>query len=213
MSRSKSTRRTPSLLRRNAIPRVTALHPERRDRVRVELDGAPWRTLPTAAVVELRLVVGTELDQPRARELRQALRRHDALAVATRTLVHRARSAASVEAALERRGVSPVVRSEALVALERAGYVDDARFATGRAGVLAERGYGDAGIRFELEREGVAAEHAEAAIDALDPEPQRAHVLVERLGRSAKTARRLLAKGFSEDAVESAVGPADESDF
>ena len=33
------------------MPTVTGLHPERRDRVRVELDGAPWRTLPAAAVV------------------------------------------------------------------------------------------------------------------------------------------------------------------
>ncbi len=29
------------------MSRVTALHPERRDRVRVELDGRTWRTLPT----------------------------------------------------------------------------------------------------------------------------------------------------------------------
>ena len=37
---------------------VTALHPERRDRVRVDLDGEPWRTLPAAAVVSAGLRVG-----------------------------------------------------------------------------------------------------------------------------------------------------------
>ena len=47
---------------------MTALRPERRDRVRVELDGEPWRTLPAGAVVAAGLLVGTSSDRERARD-------------------------------------------------------------------------------------------------------------------------------------------------
>ena len=63
---------------------VTALHPERRDRVRVDLDGEPWRTLPAAAVVSAGLRVGAALDRERARELGRSLRRFEALDAAAK---------------------------------------------------------------------------------------------------------------------------------
>ena len=184
-------------------PRVTALVAEPRDRVRVELDGEPWRRLPTAAVVGARLAVGTELDRPRARTLRRELRRIEALAVATGALASRDRSTAGVAARLERRGVAPGERASVLEALEQAGYLDDARFAASRATSLAARGYGDEAIRFDLEREGVATETIGEALGRVAPEPERAAEIVARSGRSAKTARRLAAKGFAAETVES----------
>ena len=173
--------------------------------MRVELDGEPWRTLPAAAVVETRLVVGTELTRERARELGRELRRQEALFHATRAVTHRARSVASVGATLERRGIRSAERVAALGALERLGYLDDARFAAGRAAVLAERGYGDEGIRYELEREGIAGEVITGAIGGLQPERMRADAIAARSGRTAKTARRLLVKGFSEESVEASI--------
>jgi regulatory protein len=184
-------------------PRVTALVAEPRDRVRVELDGEPWRTLPAAAVVSARLVVGSELDRPRARTLRRELRRVEALAAAMGALSRRDHSAAGLEAKLARRGVARADSISAREALEAAGYVDDARFAAGRAAALAERGYGDDAIRYDLEHAGVGPEAIAAAIDGIGPESERAAALTARTGRSAKVARRLAAKGFSAETLES----------
>jgi regulatory protein len=190
-------------------PRVTSLVAEARGRVRVDLDGEPWRVLPAGAVMEARLAVGIELDRPRARILRRETKRLEALAVATRALSRREHSVLGLAARLEQRGVAPDERSRVLATLERAGYVDDARFAAARAGELAARGWGDEGIRHDLERHGLAGDEIASALDALEPESSRAHAVAERLGSSPKTARRLAAKGFSPDAIESAIGDED----
>lgn len=74
-----------------------------------------------------------------------------------------------------------------------------------RAESLAARGYGDAAIRADLEGRGLVPERIDAAIGDLELELDRARSIVEHDGATARTARRLLAKGFSEDAVESAL--------
>jgi regulatory protein len=190
------------------MARVTALHPERRDRVRVELDGAPWRTLPAAAVVSARLTVGTDLDRMRARELAQAIRRAEALGAATRALARRDHSVVGLADYLARRGVGRKERAAAVNRLADIGYLDDARFALGRARSLAERGYGDDAVRFELEREGVAADRIDAAVAGLAGERERA-LSVLRGSRSALAGiRKLAAKGFSADSIEAAAAEA-----
>jgi regulatory protein len=191
-------------------PRVTALVQKRNGRVRVELDGADWRTLPAAAVARAQLLVGTELDRSRARELRRALRGAEALELAARALARRDRPSASVAARLERHRVSPVERARTLARLEEAGIVDDGRFAAGRAAALAARGWGNAAIEHDLERQGLDRERIEQAVAALAGEQERVAAIVERSGPSARTARRLAARGFSEEAVESAFGAAAE---
>jgi regulatory protein len=188
------------------MPTVTALHPERRDRVRVDLDGAAWRTLPAAAVVAAGLGVGAVLDRQRARELRRALRRAEALDAAGRALARHDRSPAGLEAVLERRGVAAGERQAAVETLERLGYVDERRFAESRAAALAGRGYGDEAIRFDLEREGVGGEAASQALGSLEPEHERAVALVAGGKDDAKSARQLLARGFSPETVEGALG-------
>ena len=61
-------------------PVITALRERKRGRVAVELDGAPWRVLPTDAVVRAGLTVGRPLDRATARELAREVRRAKALA-------------------------------------------------------------------------------------------------------------------------------------
>jgi SOS response regulatory protein OraA/RecX len=191
------------------MPRVTALREERRDRVRVELDGAPWRTLPAAAVVAAGLMVGVEVDRERARELRRAVRRTEALTSAAGALSRRDRSAAGLDAALERRGIAAPERADAVETLSRLGYLDDARFAAGRAAALAARGFGDEAIRFDLDRQGLDGERIEAAVASLEPEAARAAAIAGREGTDARTARRLAARGFSAESIESALGVLD----
>jgi SOS response regulatory protein OraA/RecX len=189
------------------VPRVTALRAERTRRaVRVELDGEPWRVLPLEPVVRAGLAVGVELDRTRARTLGRELRRAGALRAATRALARRDRSEASLAAHLAARGVAPSHRRETVAALERAGHVDDARFAGARARGLADRGYGDAAIAFDLDREGVGADVVAGALAALEPEQRRAAAIVDRDGRSPRVARRLAARGFDAETVEAVLG-------
>jgi regulatory protein len=125
----------------------------------------------------------------------------DAFETALRALRSRDRSAAELAIRLERRGVGEDERTEVLERLDRAGYVDDANFACRRAAALAERGSGNALIRDDLERRGIAAELVDTAIDSLEPERDRVVRIVERRGQSAKTARYLAARGFGEDGL------------
>ena len=184
---------------------VTALHPERRDRVRIELDGEPWRTLPAAAIVSAGLRIGTTLDRPRARELRRALRRTAARDTAARALSRRDRSTAELAAQLELRGIGAPERIEAIESMKAQGYLDDSRFAAGRAAALAARGYGDEAIRFDLDGRGLDDDCIAGALAQLEPEPARAAAIAGEAGTGMKAVRTLAAKGFSTEAIESAV--------
>ena len=135
--------------------------------------------------------------------------RPDAVETALRALRFRDRTTAELDARLEQRGVGEAEREQALETLERIGYVDDERFARSRAERLAERGSGDALIRDDLERRGVAAEIVDAVLSELEPERERAAQIVQRRGLGDKTARYLAAKGFGEDALEGVVAQGD----
>lgn len=179
------------------MPTVTGLRELRGGRVAVSLDGAEWRVLPAAVVVRSGLLVGVELDRERARSLARELRRGRALALAGRALRRRDHSGRELDERLGRAGVGEAARADALETLERVGLVDDERFALARAEELARRGRGDAAIRWDLARRGLASEAIQAALDALEPEAERA----AGLGLApAALARR----GFSEDVVASA---------
>jgi regulatory protein len=129
----------------------------------------------------------------------------DPVDLAVEALRHRERSRREIDERLAQAGVGEAARLIALDRLEQVGYIDDQRFAGARAGALANRGYGDAWIRHDLARSGVAKEDAAAAIAALTPEAERATALADRLGRTTKTAAQLARKGFGEDAVAVAV--------
>jgi SOS response regulatory protein OraA/RecX len=187
------------------MPTVTGLREDRRGRVAVALDGAPWRTLPADVVVRAGLSEGRALDRPALRLLRRELRRAEALAVAGRALGRRDLSERRLAQRLAQ-AVPPSAAAEALETLTRAGIVEDRRFARSRAEALAGRGYGDVAIRHDLEGQGVAGELIQEALEALTLEEERARAIVERRGQGARTARYLAGKGFGEAALEAAGG-------
>jgi SOS response regulatory protein OraA/RecX len=187
------------------VPTVTRLRADR-GRVAVELDGAPWRTMPLDVVARAGLTEGRTLERADLRLLRRELRRAEALAVATRALKARDLSQQRLSERLERADVAPAVVEESIGVLAQAGLVDDARFACSRAEALAGRGYGDEAIRHDLERQGVAAELVEQALDGLEPESERARRVVALRGPGPGTARYLASKGFGEEAAEVALG-------
>jgi SOS response regulatory protein OraA/RecX len=190
------------------VPVVTALR-ARGSRVAVELDGAPWRTLPLDAVATAGLVRGAELDRERARVLARALRRTRAEDVALRALARGDHSRASLDARLERAGVAEEDRRHVIERAARARLVDDARYAETRATSLAARGNGDALILDDLARRGVGEKLARGAVAALEPEQARASRVVAERGASVRTIRYLAARGFSEDVLEGVIADVD----
>jgi regulatory protein len=127
------------------------------------------------------------------------------LEVAARALARRDYSERELRDRLARAGVEVAEAEETLAALRERGLVDDGRFAVQRAAVLAERGRGDAAIRFELERQGVSAELIEEAVASVEPERDRAERIVSRRGAGSKTARLLAQRGFDPQLVALAV--------
>jgi SOS response regulatory protein OraA/RecX len=188
------------------MSRVTAVRARGGGRVAVEVDGEHWRVLPAEVALRVGLANGVALERPLLRVLRRELRRHRALATATRALRSRPLSARRLEERLQRAGFVPGERAEALAVVRRAGFVDDERFAVSRAELLARRGSGDALIRHDLLSQGIDGETVERALAELDPEAARAvRATVGRSGAAAK-ARYLARRGFSEDVIESALG-------
>ena len=84
--------------------------------------------------------------------------------VALRALRAADRSRAELDARLEQKGFDGDERRQALDELERLGYLDDERTAATRAERLADRGYGDAYIRADLEQRGLPTDDALAGI-------------------------------------------------
>jgi regulatory protein len=187
------------------MPTVTGLRKTRGGRVAVELDGARWRTFSPEVIVRVRLGVGEVLDRPRLRELARERRRVRALETALRAVARRDQSASELGRRLERRRVAAREREEALGALERVGLIDDVRYAARRAISLAERGHGNAAIRWRLEREGVGSADAETAVSALEPEAERARRLLAARGAGPRAARELARRGFGDEAIEDAL--------
>jgi regulatory protein len=185
-------------------PTVTAVRAAGR-RVAVELDGRPWRTVPLEAAVAARLSPGVGLDRERARDLARALRRHRAEGVVVRAVARREHTRASLAERLARAGVEASGRSEALERAERAGLVDDGRYAAARARDLADRGAGDELVIDDLVRHGVDEALAREAVAALEPERDRAARIVVARGLSPRTARFLATKGFAAELVEDVV--------
>ena len=114
----------------------------------------------------------------------------------------REHSRATLAARLERRGVRAQERDDTVEAAARAGLVDDARFAEIRARSLAARGAGNLLVLDDLERNGIDARTARAAMADLEPEHVRAERIVEARGLSARTVRYLAARGFTEESLE-----------
>jgi regulatory protein len=186
------------------VPRVTGLRETRSGRIAVDLDGARWRTLPADVVARAGLGVGEELDRSRLRTLARELRRSRAFGVAGRALRYRDLSSESLRRRLADRGVAAGVREETLETLERAGVVDDERYARTRAERLSAR-LGDLAIRDDLERRGVPAELVTTALAGLEPESERAARIAAARGASLRTAADLARRGFGEDAIVAAV--------
>lgn len=186
-------------------PTVTRLRQQRPGWVAVDLDGTTWRTLPAEAVVAAGLAADTPLTRRQAATLARERRRILALTVAGRALARRELSRAELAGRLERNGVTARSGEAALDTLARVGAQSDDRAARARAENMAARGWGNEAILADLEQRGIARETAEAAVDALEAEADRAQRIVARHGRTVKAAQTLARRGFPEEIVVAVV--------
>ena len=127
------------------------------------------------------------------------------LDVATKALARRDFSERGLLERLEQSGVDRDEAEQVLARLRNEGIVDEARFAAHRAHALAERGKGDAAIRFDLEAQRLPGELVEAALAGLEPERTRVERIVDRRGAAPATARLLVGRGFDSDVVEAVI--------
>jgi SOS response regulatory protein OraA/RecX len=160
--------------------------------------------VPVDVVLSAGLHVGVALERDRLRVLRRELRSKEALRKASRLLSRRDLSEQGLHEELARRRVAPAARKETISRLVDAGAVDDRRLAERRAELLAARGAGDALIRADLEGKGLDSELVEHALEALEPEAERARRIVLLRGAGPPTARYLARRGFDADSVEAA---------
>jgi regulatory protein len=191
-------------------PRLTALRRSRPGRVALEVDGRPWRVVPDEVVARCGLAPGLELERPLLREIRRALQRTEALALATRALARRDLSRHRLDERLAARGIAERERESALATLAGAGVVDDTRVAHTRAANLAERGWGDAAVVARLAGEGFPCELAREVVAALAPESERARAAAARFDDRRKAWAHLARRGFAQEAIEGALGTLDE---
>jgi SOS response regulatory protein OraA/RecX len=175
--------------------------------VLVELDGADWRVVTVEVAAKAGIWIGLDLDRPRLQTLARELRRERALKLASGALARGDQSRQRLGERLESRGVAPAARAEALAVLERAGLLDDGRFARARAGELAARGRGNAAIHADLEERGLGSDLVTQVLAELEPEDERARRVAEEHGGGLRAARALARRGFAPDAIEAAVPP------
>lgn len=184
------------------MPEITGLREISASTVLVEIDDMAWRKIPLIAAVRAGLSVGKRLEREDLRLLRRELRRAEALTKATRMLARRPLPRALLEERLEKKGVAPAALEEAVDVLEQAQYLDDRSYALGRAAGLAERGYGDAAVRYILEEERVSSELIEEAVASLEPELERAGAIARSILDRKRLLGRLARRGFDSETVE-----------
>ena len=138
---------------------------ERRDRVRIFVDGEFWAELDSGVAAEHGLFEGAVLSQARLAEARVAGERSLAMSRALSLLGYRARAKGELRDRLERAGYSGETVAVVIARLEELGYLDDEEFARSLAREDARKKYGPRRILGDLRRVGVDEEVAREAVD------------------------------------------------
>lgn len=132
----------------------------------------------------------------------------DAREIAFLALARRDLAESVLRARLRSAGIDHDVADETIVALRRAGLVNDARLCRARAEKLAGQGYGNRVIESRLDREGLQRSEITSALAELPPEEER----VREVSREVEARRLpglLFRRGFGEDAIDSALAHLD----
>jgi len=190
---------------------------ESRGRVAIQVDGVTALRVRRAHFDKCPLREGDEIDPDAYAGRLAAVQFADAYEAALSSLDVCARSAREIARSLERRGfVAPAV--EAVVArLRENGLIDDARYALRMAEVQSRRPVGVYAFKRKLRAKGISDDEADEALAAFDDAQQQAacreaaSALARRYAAlpareaRAKLSQALARRGFSWDAIESAM--------
>jgi regulatory protein len=181
----------------------------------VALDSGERFLITASSLSDLRIAAGDELDGDAVAALRSAERADRAHGRLLRLLSTRARSRAELERRLAGWDVDPEAAAGILGRLERAGLLDDDRFAGELSAGLQRRGQGSRRTEHDLERLGVAeAARAGAVADHAQADPEIAGALLAaRFGpppydraTTARAASFLARRGIAEEAAWAVLG-------
>jgi SOS response regulatory protein OraA/RecX len=198
------------------MPLVTRVEPAGRGgtRVRVDLDGAAWTTVPRRWAARRRLEPGRELPDHERTAIEDDLVERVGRFLCLAALGQGPRSAVELRRRLERYGLAPAVVDRTLVVIGRTTLVDDGQLAGAVASSLRRRGYGDARIRQTLARRGLSAAAPAVPPEPLDDAVSRARTALgaRHRGDPARATVWLARRGFALEACHRAVRGRDEED-
>ena len=198
------------------MPIVTDVR-ENRGQVEIALDGVTAARVRKAHFDKCPVEVGAELDLEAYLDRVAAAQFADGYEAALTSLDFCARSAKEIGNALRRKGfVEPCV-SAVVERLRENGLIDDARYAQRMAEVSSVKPVGLYAFKRKLKAKGISDDDAEEALSAFDDAQQQAAAL-EAAGKlwrkyedlppreaKAKLSQALARRGFSWDAIESAI--------
>ena len=190
---------------------------ERRGIIEIEADGATIARVRKAHFLKCPLAGGEAFDPEAYLDRVAAIQFPDAYEAALSSLDYCARSARELSNALRRKGyVEPVIAAVTERLMEN-GLIDDARYASRMAEVQSAKPVGLYAFKRRLRAKGISDEDAEEALSAFDEDQQRqaAALAAEKLWHKyealpprearAKLSQALARRGFSWDAIDSAV--------
>ena len=151
--------------------KITALvqPPDKKGRVDVYADGEYLMSVSEDAAVEARLRVGMEIDEASLSAIERSSQLARAKNKAYDYLSYGDMSEKKLFDKLCRFGFSEEIALECVDELRRAGYIDNARYASALADSLANsRLYGPRRIIQELRQRGIDGDTAQSAVDGLD---------------------------------------------
>lgn len=203
---------------------ITGILPQKKDATRcnIYLNGSFYCGMKLEVVIKNRLKVGQDVELSYLDALQLESEKATALDKAMTHLSSSMKTRRQVSDFLRKKGYVDAVVEYVLEKLEGYGFVDDEEYARQYAG-SASKTKGRRLIALELQKKGLSADAAQAAVENIQGEEDAALKILQKYmrGRTAdretlyKAFRYLLGKGFEYDTAKSALtawGGSDEED-
>lgn len=193
---------------------ITGILPQKKDATRcnIYLNGSFYCGMKLEVVIKNRLKVGQDVELSYLDALQLESEKATALDKAMTHLSSSMKTRRQVSDFLRKKGYVDAVVEYVLEKLEGYGFVDDGEYARQYAG-SASKTKGRRLIALELQKKGISADAAQAAVENIQGEEDAALKILQKYmrGRTAdretlyKAFRYLLGKGFEYDTAKSAL--------
>lgn len=193
---------------------ITGILPQKKDATRcnIYLNGSFYCGMKLEVVIKNRLKVGQDVELSYLDALQLESEKATALDKAMTHLSSSMKTRRQVSDFLRKKGYVDAVVEYVLEKLEGYGFVDDEEYARQYAG-SASKTKGRRLIALELQKKGISADEAQAAVENIQGEEDAALKILQKYmrGRTAdretlyKAFRYLLGKGFEYDTAKSAL--------